>query len=346
MDEKKPKVLIIAYGGTITMVVDYEKKSIVPAKNIEELFTNLPNINEYCNVTFHFLSDIDSTNISPYDWTKIINHIVTHKDEYDAFIVTHGTNTMAYTATALSFGLGAGFPKPVILTGSQLPLTVYGNDARFNLENSLKTAFFAIKQNINEVMVCFDDVILRGSRTIKVSESKFRAFDSPALQPIGEIRSTGILFSHHVRKYDSSIPLNIRPHFSSGVLTVELSPGQSPRLVEDILKSGSCKGLVLKSHGAGSVPSTGEYSFIKLIHDAVHLYKIPVLVSTKFAGGNSYKEINDAPAVEAITAGAIQVKDMTDVAVEVKLMWLLANSFMEKDSLKEVILQSFVGEIS
>lgn len=130
-DQQKTKVALIGYEGTITMVIRDNK--VVPADDVGEILAMVPAVQNEADVDYHILSDVDSTNVVPDDWTKIVYFIAEHIDDYDAFVVTHGTNTMSYTAGAVELALGRGMKKPVVFTGSQLPLTVYGNDARFNL---------------------------------------------------------------------------------------------------------------------------------------------------------------------------------------------------------------------
>ncbi len=339
------KILLISYGGTIVMVV---KDNVVqPAENVEEILKMVPRIKEIANIDFKVLSNIDSTNVASHDWTKLINFIAKTEKDYDGFIITHGTNTMSYTASALALGLGPGWKKPIVLTGSQLPLTEYGDDAKFNLENATKAVVEAVNQKVCEVMIVFSDLIIRGCRSVKISEDSFRAFASPAYDDIGKIGARGIFFNNYARRIRDNHPVfDPKPYFETGVLTVDLVPGQLPDLIDIVLKSGQCKGLILKSHGAGSVPNIGSFSFINLIKRSVEEYKVPVLVSTKFLGGNAYKEINDEPAVQAIEAGAIPTGDMTDVMAEVKLMWLLAQGSRSADALKKLIPQDFVGEIT
>ncbi|MDD2656373.1 MAG: asparaginase [Patescibacteria group bacterium] len=344
MSQKK-KILVISYGGTIVMVVDKEKNMVVPAKNIDEIMELVPDLDQVADVSMEILSNKDSTNVSPQDWTRLAMFIQEQHDKYDGFVITHGTNTMAYTASALTIALGNGLQKPIVLTGSQLPLTEYGNDARFNFENAVKTAVVAAEQNIAEVMIVFSDLILRGSRSVKVSESSFRAFKSPAFPELGMILSTGIHFSSIVKKADPTIPLNIKPHFSNDIVSLDLTPGQLPGLIESIVTSGKCKGIIFKSHGAGSVPTEGEYSFLPLIKKTVGTLKIPVIVSTKFLGGNSYKKVNDECAVLALEAGAIPGGDLTDVMTEVKLMWILAQGTMTEDQVRKQMMTPYVGEM-
>ena len=344
--ELKKKILIVGYGGTIVMVIDPIRKAVVPAENVEEILKLIPNLKDVADVEMQVLSNKDSTDVGPEDWTRIAMFLYNNHDKYDGFVITHGTNTMSYTASALTLALGKGFKKPVVITGSQLPLTVYGNDARFNFENSVKTAAIAACENINEVMIVFSDIILRGCRTVKVSESRFRAFESPAFPEIGTITSTGIHFNYNARKMDPRIPLNLAPRFSSNIISIDLTPGQTPSMIEALVLSGKCNGVILKSHGAGSVPINGEFSFLPFISKAVHEYKVPVIVSTKFLGGNSFKEINDDNAIRAIEAGAIPGGDLTDVMTEVKLMWLLAQGTSSTELIKERVLTDYVGEVT
>jgi L-asparaginase len=340
------KILVIGYGGTIVMVVDEKRKAIVPAKSIEEIKKFLPNLKGIADITMEFLSNKDSTNIGPEDWTRLAIFIKDNHDKYDGFVITHGTNTMAYTASALDIALGAGLKKPVVITGSQLPLTVYGNDARFNFENAVKTAVEASELGISEVMIVFNDLVLRGSRSLKVSESSFDAFQSPAFPELAKITSTGIHFNSIADKVNPKIPFDINPHFFTNIISLDLTPGLNPSLVETIVKYGKCRGVILKSFGAGSVPSEGEFSFLPAIKRIVQDYKTPVVVSTKFLGGNSMKDINDEPAIQAIAAGAIPAGDMTDVMTEVKLMWILAQGNLSAQNIKAQIHKSYVGEIS
>lgn len=344
--KNKRKILIIGYGGTIVMVIDEKRKAVVPAENYSKILELVPKLAEVADIKMEILTNKDSTDVGPDDWTRLAMHIYQNLDKFDGFVITHGTNTMAYTASAITLALGKGLKKPVVITGSQLPLTVYGTDARFNLENAVKSVVEAINSDIAEVMVVFSDLILRGCRTVKTSESKFRAFESPAFPEVGIITSTGVHFNYNARKANRKIKLDLNPRFSKNIISIDLTPGQSPGMLESLVLSGKCNGVILKSHGAGSVPIQGEHSFLPFISKTVHEYKIPVVVATKFLGGNSYKEINDDNAVRAIEAGAIPAGDLTDVMTEVKLMWLLAHGHWDEEMIRKKVLTDYVGEVT
>jgi L-asparaginase len=331
-------------GGTIFSVV--ENGVVRVANNVQELVDRVPRINEIANLDFKVVANVDSTNVGIDEWHLLFKVIQENYDAYDGFVVAHGTNTMSYTATALSFALGSDLTKPVVFTGSQLPLTSYGDDAHFNLEHSVRAAVEAVRLGVTEVMVCFHEVVLRGCRTVKISESDFHAFDSPALDPVATIDANGVHFASHARKQggNSIYVKNRKVNFRASVLCVDLVPGLEPSLLLDVIKKGSVRGVVIKSHGAGSVPDIGDFSLLPFIAEATTM-GIPVIVTSKFLGGNSFKKTNDEPAVRALEAGAIASRDMTDVAAQVKLMYLLGSG-ADYSQIAERFAQSFIGEVS
>src|SRR3989344_4083412 len=337
----KKKILILGFGGTIAMVPD--KSGVLrPAKSIDEILKIVPSLAEMANITVKQLVNLDSTNLNPKHWVMLIDEICAQLEKYDGILVTHGTDTMAYTSCAVSLALGRGLKKPIVFTGSQLPLVDQGTDARFNLENSIKVIVEAIKENIAEVMVVSSDYILRA---IKTSESKFIAFDSPVFPHLGSITAVGVSFNSLALKADKSIKLKVDKNFSEGILAIELYPGIQPEMIMPSLESGLCKALLLKSLGAGNVPSEGPYSLLPLIKHATKKLNIPVLVSTKFTGGKVHMDIYE-PGKLALNAGAISTGDLTDVAAQVKCMWALKTWSKSKDKFKKIMESDIVGEIS
>jgi L-asparaginase len=338
----KPRILLLSMGGTIFSVV--ENQVVRMAKDISELIAQVPRIHDIANLDFEVVANLDSTNVGIDEW-KLLHQRITEKyDQYDGFVVAHGTNTMAYTATALSFSLGSTLNKPVILTGSQLPLSVYGDDAHFNLEHSVKACCIAVEQGICEVMISFHDVVLRGSRSVKVSESNFAAFASPAFPNLTQVTANGIFFSNIARKRQNGIFEKRSPQFSNSIICIDLVPGLDPSLLQTLVEKGNVKGVVLKSHGAGSVPDQGRGSLLPFIK-SITKQNILVVVTTKFLGGNSSKSTNDEPAVRALEAGAISSRDMTDVAAQIKLMYLLGQG-NSASQVRDRFTEALVGEVS
>ena len=316
-----------------------------PAKSVEEIIKIIPSLKKMADVSFHELENRDSTNINPSHWTKLALYIEKIHDKVDAIIVTHGTDTMSYTASAVALALGRGLKIPVVFTGSQLPLVAHGTDAQFNLENSMKTVLKACDEEIAEVMIVFSDRVLRAGRSLKMSEAKFPAFDSPAFPHLARIDAVGIHFITEALKVNKKSVLKIKPNFQRGILAVDLVPGLEPDILMETLRSGKCQGLLLKSLGAGNVPSENEYSLLPVIREAVDLLKIPVLISNKFIGGNVHMDIYE-PGKMALEAGAIPTGDLTDVMAQVKFMWALAQGPKSLNDLKKIINTDFVGEIT
>ncbi|MFA6536121.1 MAG: asparaginase [Candidatus Paceibacterota bacterium] len=338
------KILILGCGGTIAMVPDPKSGVLKPAKTVEDIATLVPTLKESADITLEQLLNIDSTNMNPGHWAKISMVLAERVCQYDGIIVTHGTDTMAYTATAVSMAIGNNPPTPIVFTGSQLPLVAFGTDARFNLENAMKTVIEAARLSVNEVMIVFHDRVLRGTRTIKTSEAKFTAFDSPAFDELAQINAIGVAFNQQVHKKTAESKIVLKPHFQRGILTVDLVPGIEPSILSAVMDSGTCQGLLLKSLGSGNVPSLDDFSIIPIIKKAASL-SIPVLVSTKFVGGNTHMNTYE-PGKEALAAGAIGTLDMTDVAAQVKLMWALAQGYRSPEALKAIIETSLVGEVT
>ena len=347
-EAKKNKILLIGYGWTIVMVV--KDNTVQPAWDVSEIFALVPRIRDYADIDLKILSNVDSTNVVPEDWEKISNYLVENRDNYDGFIIAHWTNTMSYSASATSLAVWLSFWKPIVFTWSQLPLTVRWNDWMFNLENSVKVINQAIKEWICECMIVFDDLILRAWRSIKISESDFRAFNSPSYPHVWQIKSIWVVFNkwfvrnnNKIKEEESYKPFT---KFKSWIVSVDLTPWQNPFLIRSILNNRACAWIILKSHWAWSIPTIWDYSFIPLIEEATKSLWLPVLVSTKFAWWNSYKETNDEPAIMAIKAWAIPTWDLTDVMSEVKFMWLLAKGITEPKGIKEEIVKDYVWEVS
>lgn len=345
--EFKPRVKILGFGGTIAMAPDVDGV-LKPAKTVTELVQQVPNLSEMADVRLEQVLNKDSTNITPNNWRLLARKIEDAQNgRSDGVIVTHGTDTMAYTAGAVALALGTGLRIPVVFTGAQLPFVTPGSDARFNLENAMRTVLEAKKENIAEVMITFSDKVLRAARAIKISEANFTAFDSPAIPPLASITATGIKFQDFAIRKDWHRPLNVKPEFSRQIFTAEVVPGLDPNFLLQVIRMPACKGLLLKSLGAGNVPSEGSYSLLHVIKEATKK-NIPVLVATKFVGGNTHMEMYE-PGKKALDMGAIPTGDMTDVMAQVKLMWLLGRSHQpHKDlgELKDKIATNYVGEIT
>lgn len=341
------KIAFIGFGGTIAMVQNV-RGSLVPARSAAELIAQAPLLKDIkAELDVIQLLNKDSTNLNPGDWQLLVNKIVEIYNDYDGFMVTHGTDTMPHTATAVAFALNKQLTKPIVFTGAQLPISEPGTDAHVNLERSVKVVLKAIQENIAEVMIVFSDRILRAVRTIKKSESSFDAFDSPAFPNLGVITATEIAFIPLVVKRSNDqqrITLNPQNEFTSRIMTIDVKPGLEPTLVQEVANSPQCEAVILRSLGAGNVPSEGKYSLIPVIKETVAAGK-PVIIATKFVGGKTVPTVYEAGQA-AIDAGAGHAGDMTDVATEVKLAWLMSQGIRTPQEVKVAMLENYVGEIS
>ena len=320
--------------------------ALEPATSADDLVKYAPGLRKLgAELDVIDLLNKDSSNLTPKDWMLLINKIYELQSKYDGIIVTHGTDTMAYTATATSLAFGPKLTLPIIFTGSQLPIIDPGTDADVNLERSMQAMIEAINRNICEVMIVFADSVLRASRTIKVSEARFDAFDSPAFPHLADITATDIVFSPLAKKGKKGPKLTAKPQntFANGIVSIDVRPGLEPKLVAAITKSDESSSLILKSLGAGNVPSEKEYSLLPVIKDIVRAGK-PEIIATKFIGGRTIPGLYE-PGRAAIEAGAGHAGNMTDVAAEVKLMWLMGQGIRDPKKVNQAMLKSFVGEI-
>lgn len=337
----KPKILILGYGGTIAMVPSEE--GLRPARSVEEIVAAVPRVKEVADITLINRLNKDSTNLNPTHWADMAQTVAEHHDKFDGIILTHGTDTMAYSATAVSLALGRGLKIPVVFTGAQRPMVALGTDAANNLERSVETVLAAHKEGIAETMIFFDKVVLRASRSVKTSESAYDAFGSPALEPIGRATGEGIEFHSHARSVQQADPkLELKPQFDTSIFTLDVVPGINPDVVRHIIQSPNVKAVLMRSLGSGNVPSEGDFSLIPVIEEATQIGK-PIIIATKFVGGKTLPvyETGTAP----IKAGAIPAGDLTDVAAQVKLMWLLGQG-VRPSEIKNHLTADFIGEVT
>ncbi len=306
------------------------------------------------DIHFEFVTAKDSSNMTPNDWEKLIFRIKKAQDEeqYDGVAIVHGTDTLAYTAAALAFALHgkdplrSGLRIPVCITGAQNPIYEPGGDGRFNLENLFRVIDAAIEAQIADVLVNFWNHVLLGCRALKLSERKFDAFQSPSYPDVGYIDSNGVQLNTHLlrHKKDAAEKMVIVPKFGRGVVSFELAPGIDPNVVLGFITNGGISAMILKSLGEGNVCSEGAYNLLPVIKKATEEYAVPIFITTKFPGGST--AVHYEVGLEAIKAGGIACYDHTDVAVDVKVRWLLGNGVATNiEEHRTAMRTSFVGEV-
>ncbi len=306
---------------------------LAPAASARDLLEELPILARIAEIESRVLFDMDSGDMQPSDWITIARavHDALAHGGWDGVVVVHGTDTMAYTASALAFLLGP-LPRPVVLTGSQRPLFEVRTDARENLVDAALVATMAVP----EVSIAFAARALRGARATKNDAWAFKAFDSPNCAPLVEL-GVGVEIAPHVRQAAELAPLDDR--IDPRVLAVRVVPGMHPSLVKGALRAG-VRGLVLMTYGTGNLPHLAG-SLIPALEEARER-GVPVLVVSQCPRG--FVEMRRyAGGAQAEAAGAISGGDMTAEAAMAKLMIGLGR-FGSGDELRAYLEEDTVGE--
>ncbi|EKD43185.1 MAG: hypothetical protein ACD_72C00415G0005 [uncultured bacterium] len=325
-----PKILLLFCGGTISMSKN-KSGALESHYTAEQFFEMEPRFKNIANIDVTIVDNIDSTNINHKQWEKIVDIIAKNYKKYDGFLITHGTNTLGYTSSALSFAL-PNIGKPVVLTGSQIPGEIINSDARNNLANALKVATL----KIGGIFVVFGSKIIVGCRAKKISESELDAFKTFNDKDFGEVRIK-IKINNQTRPAHNNI-LIVKNGFEDDVVCLTLFPGLKSKYIINLIDSGT-KGIILRAFGSGDI----QYDLLPALNYARE-QKVPILVTTQCPGGATMMGVND-PGLQAIKAGVIQVFDMSMEAMSTKLMWALKQGVPYK-KMKTVIQTSVVGEIN
>ncbi|MBI2888517.1 MAG: asparaginase [Candidatus Liptonbacteria bacterium] len=330
---KKAEILVIFSGGTLVMEENEKGALETPPKEraIKTLLNMEPRLKRIANLSVHYLDNIDSTNMEPKHWNAMTEVIAEKYRKFDGFVITHGTDTMAYTASALSYSL-QNLGKPVVLTGAQIPGGKIETDARRNFVNAVSVA----SMNIAGVMVVFDEEVIMGSRASKVSESKLDAFETINWDLLGEIRIDIRLSDEAKRRHGAAI--KPKPGFEENIAVVTLVPGTPVEMLLGLLDRG-VKGLVLRGYGSGNI----AYKYLPAIERANKL-QVPVVVSTQCLEGATAMHLYDV-GKQALDKGVIQAYDMSIESVVTKLMWALAHA-KNYAEVKKMMHTNYTGEIN
>jgi L-asparaginase len=320
----RTRVYVLYTGGTFGMEPDLTTPGHpLRPMNVEKLADALPEAGELAPgaaITLErFDRLLDSSSMTPKDWVNIARRIEQNYKAHDGFIIIHGTDTLSYTASALSFML-ENLAKPVVITGSQLPLPNPRTDANLNFGHALQIAAYKATDLpcIPEVIVVFADKILRGCRTRKMSASSWTGFDSPNCPPLGEIGEHVRIFESQIRAAPpSGLELQVNSTLDSDVLDVSLYPGLRPEHLEAILSLDSVKGVVLRTYGTGNAPE--DASFINALKVGIEKGNKTVVNITQCPQGSVEMGLY-AASIGLLDNGVISGLDMTPEAALTKLM--------------------------
>ena len=279
---------------------------------------------------------IDSSNMTPDHWLKLADVIHQNLEAFDGFVVLHGTDTMAYTASALPFML-EGLDRPVILTGSQLPLSEVRNDARENLKTSI---LLAVDARISEVCIFFGDYLFRGCRAIKSSAASFHAFDSPNYPPLAEAGTRIVVYPSRLRPVSPG-PRRLHSIHPIEIATFRLFPGLSVAVLENVLQR-PLKALILESYGDGNGPANDQ-AFLTAIRRAADAGI--VIVNCSQCPHGAVSQSNYETGTVLARAGVVSGHDLTIEAAVAKLMFLFSQ-YDSIDEVKRLMETNLVGELT
>jgi L-asparaginase len=335
------QILIIYTGGTIGMMSDPATKVLKPI-NFEQIMDNVPELDRLnCNIKVHsFDKIIDSSNMNPKIWSELAGLIETNYDTVDGFVILHGSDTMSFTASVMSFML-ENLAKPVIFTGSQLPISAIRTDAKENLMTAIEIA--NAKKNdrarVPEVAIYFDYKLFRGNRSFKYNSSKFEAFRSPNYPILAE-SGVHLRFSVNDIRQPSDAPMIVHKNLVSDVAVLKLYPGISAKVVETILKA-DVRGVVMETFGAGN--TTDEQWFTDLLKNAIDSGKVILDISQCKVGTVELGRYETSKQLKDI--GVTNGYDMTFESAVTKMMYLLGQ-INDPKLVKELLETDLRGELT
>ena len=341
----KSAILLIYTGGTIGMKEDPAIQALRPF-NFSQILEEVPELGKFAYRIDSYTFDpiIDSSDVEPSLWVAITELIEKKYDEYDGFVILHGTDTMAYSASAVSFMI-EGLTKPVIFTGSQLPIGIPRTDGKENLISSVEIA--AARDNeghalVPEVCICFDNILMRGNRASKINSDHFRAFRSPNFPPLAE---AGINIRYNQQLIRRPIDWNARPTFhktlDTRVSILKIHPGITPQIVRTILCGNDTRAVIIETYGAGNAPS--KEWFLDIVREASESGKIILDVTQCLAGSVNMDIYATGKCLKE--AGVVNGYDATTESALGKLFYLLGE-IEDNDTVKTMLETDLRGEIS
>ena len=345
LTKEKSSILLIYTGGTIGMKEDPTVQALVPF-NFSQILEEVPELNKFAYKidTFTFDPLIDSSDVEPSLWISLAGLIEEKYDNYDGFVILHGTDTMAYSASALSFMI-EGLTKPVIFTGSQLPIGMPRTDGKENLISSVEIAAAKDENGhaiVPEVCICFDNILMRGNRTTKINSDNFRAFRSENCPPLAE---AGINIRYNRSEIIYPQDWEKRPVFhkelDTRVSILKLHPGITPQVVRSMLCSSGPRAVIIETYGAGNAPS--KEWFLNLVREAASMGKILLNITQCIAGSVNMDIYATGKCLKE--AGVANGYDSTTESALAKLFHLMGISDSNED-VQNGLENNLRGEIS
>lgn len=342
--KERASILIIYTGGTIGMIHNTDTGAL-ESFNFDHLLKHVPELKQL-NINIDAITfdpPIDSSDMEPALWSRIVSIIEERYDNYDGFVILHGTDTMSFTASALSFML-EDLMKPVILTGSQLPIGALRTDGKENIIGAIEIAAAKNADGapiVPEVCVFFHEKLMRGNRTTKINSESFGAFGSNNY-PLLAMAGTDIQFyTRNIRKYIPGLKLKAHHEYNSNIIIFSLFPGIQQEIVEKMLEAKELKGVIFRTYGAGNAPQ--KKWLIDALSKATAEGKIIINI-TQCAGGSVHMERYET-GLQLQEAGVTSGHDSTVEAAITKLMYLLGKD-LPVEEVRRRMETNIAGEIS
>lgn len=338
----KSKVLIIYTGGTIGMINDPKTGHLI-SFDFKHIYHHVPEL-ERLNIdltTISFEHPVDSSEMNPKRWAEIAQIVYDNYALYDGFVILHGSDTMAYTASGLSFML-QGLKKPVILTGSQLPIGTIRTDGKENLITAIEIAASKDEKGestVQEVAVYFEYSLYRGNRSSKVSANQFEAFSSPNYAELA-VAGVNIKFNKEQLLRTKKSDFQLFTNFDNHVAILKIFPGFSATVYKSIFNFSLVKGIIIETFGAGNAPSDAD--FRELITNYIAEGGIVVNITQCSSGSVEQGKYETSSFFSKV--GVVSGSDMTTEAALAKLMYLLGSE-TSNEIIKQKLMESIVGEL-
>ena len=320
----KKKILLICTGGTIASTL--KKDGYAPGLKDSDILEYIPSVREFCDVDTVQVCNIDSTNMTPGHWSVVVKTIKGNYENYDGFVILHGTDTMAYTAAALSY-MVQNSAKPIVLTGSQKPICLEITDAKTNLMDSIR---YACADSSTGIQIVFNHSVIAGTRGKKTHAHSYAAFSSVNFPELATIREDKIF--RYISPVHFEHPVEFTEELHDSIAVLKLIPGTKPEMLEFLFRYYDC--LVIEGFGVGGIPETLKDEFYKQMNHWVSEGKI-VVIATLVVNVGSNMEVYEVGLKVKKDFNLIEAYDMTLEAVVTKLMYLMKKYGKDYKAIRE-----------
>ncbi|MDD7267892.1 MAG: asparaginase [Lachnospiraceae bacterium] len=326
MNNKK-EILLLATGGTIAS--KQTSAGLAPQLTAGDLLSYIPSVHEICQVTVEQVFDLDSTNMTPAHWLTLAGRIRERYDRFDGFVITHGTDTLAYTAAALSY-LIQDSAKPIVLTGAQKSIDYDRTDAKTNLLDSF---LWVSAPQTAGVSIIFDGKVIAGTRAKKLRSKSFNAFSSINFPQLATIRDGRIY--HYIKRSAGERPVRFYDRLEESVCVLKLIPGMKADILEKVFAAYRC--IILESFGVGGIPATLSGRFYELCREQP---QVLVIMTTQVTEEGSDMGLYEVGHLAKQEGQVLESFDMTLESVVAKAMWILGNFSLSREEQASLFYQA------